>query len=239
MIRVGRRIYSNGGYQDPEYPGFTKILVMTPGYGGYHTLSPYSLKNDKGQIMENIWQFSKVYYQVRRSVQRKSRYDNTIIWNHPAEIHVVESGEITDEYVAWREKGFNNPYPVRYPNGYNYRHECVCSLKTIYDQPLDYIESRKQIYLPLYIELVSQQDQFFELKELLSKGMNLLIIEVDGPHEESMSYYIKKYGVSTDFIELNTMLANEDNLRIMLNDPKHPFGHGYCLAVALLELDLS
>ncbi|AEX61932.1 hypothetical protein c7_R1070 [Megavirus courdo7] len=29
------------------------------------------------------------------------------------------------------------------------------------------------------------------------------------------------------------MLVTDENLAIMLHDPKHPFGHGYCLAMAL------
>ena len=31
------------------------------------------------------------------------------------------------------------------------------------------------------------------------------------------------------------MLITPENLNIMLNDPKHPYGHGYCLAKALLQ----
>ena len=30
------------------------------------------------------------------------------------------------------------------------------------------------------------------------------------------------------------LLINQNNMRVMLNDAKHPFGHGYCLAMALL-----
>ena len=38
-----------------------------------------------------------------------------------------------------------------------------------------------------------------------------------------------------NFIENNTIECNEFNMNIMLNDPKHPFGHGYCLAMTLLN----
>jgi hypothetical protein len=51
---------------------------------------------------------------------------------------------------------------------------------------------------------------------------------------ESLDYYVKKYGVAQDFIVGNTMLATRENLQIMLNDPLHPYGHGYCLANSLL-----
>ena len=42
-----------------------------------------------------------------------------------------------------------------------------------------------------------------------------------------------------DFIEKNTMLVTENNLLTMLLDTKHSFGHGYCLAAALLDINLK
>ena len=77
------------------------------------------------------------------------------------------------------------------------------------------------------------------LKNRLINGENLLIIEVDGPHQESLDYYKEKYEVGDDFIQKNTMLANDENINIMLNDTKHPFGHGYCLAMTLLDKDIE
>ncbi len=44
--------------------------------------------------------------------------------------------------------------------------------------------------------------------------------------------------VDDNFIENGTILATPTNLRIMLEDPKRPFGHGYCVAMALQDLDL-
>ncbi len=55
MIRVGRRQYSkNGKFEDPSFEGFTPIIVMTRSCEDWYELSPYSLKNNKNQIMENI-----------------------------------------------------------------------------------------------------------------------------------------------------------------------------------------
>jgi hypothetical protein len=77
-----------------------------------------------------------------------------------------------------------------------------------------------------------------ELKKRLDDGENLLIIEVDAPHQESLDYYMRKYKVAANFIERDSSLATKENLDIFLNDPTHPFGHGYCLAIALLDIDL-
>ena len=72
---------------------------------------------------------------------------------------------------------------------------------------------------------------------MLKKGKNLLIIEVDVCKQEDLEYYKEKYGVKSDFIENDTLLVNEESVKIALNDPKTPFGHSWCLAVALLEKD--
>lgn len=248
-IRVGRCKYTGGNRKDPSFPNFTRIVVMMKSHSEWASLSPYELKDDKGRIMENIWQFAKVYPKVPKSTQKYSRYNPTVIWNHPAETHLsdfnpkTKSGEITDEYRVWREKGMNTKYAIRYPVGYNHRHKCVYalaenedgSLNT--DEKLNYIESRKRIYLPVYCDLVKKCEKFRELRERLENGENILIAEVDGPHQESLEYYKEKYGVGDDFIEKDTMIVNEENIQIMLNDDKHPFGHGYCLAMALLDKD--
>jgi len=233
MIRVGRRQYINGKPVDPNFPGFTPILCLTPSTK-YGKLGPYCLEKD-GQILENIWQFSKVYKFVPAVCERYSRYDQTIIWKNPAQNHLDENDNLTQNYLEWREKGMNNKYAVRYPVGYKFRNKCLFSLKTLDGPRLDYIDARKQIYLPLYLELVKNCPQFLELKGRLANGENLLIIEVDGPHQESLNYYKSKYGVNDDFIISNTIVVNKENMNVMLNDPKHSFGHGYCLGIALFE----
>ncbi len=240
QIRVGRCIYSSGKRTDPSYPEFTPIIVLTKS-SKYGSLSPYELKNEQGMIMENIWQFEKLYQSVPQSTQYYSRWDKRIIWDHPAEIHAIpidNSYSITQAYQRWREKGIRNSHPVRYPVGYQYRHKCLGHL--ISDNGvwklLNYIEARKQIYLPIYVQLVRLQEQFKKLQQLLANGENLLIIEVDGPHQKSLPYYQDKYKVGDDFIKDNTILVTDENMNIMLNDSKHPFGHGYCLAMALLNM---
>jgi len=117
MIRVGRRVYSNGSWADPSYEGYTPVVVMTAS-SEYGSLSPYQLKDSKGRLMENIWQFSKVYEKVPKSIQKYSRWNRKVIWNHPAETH-IEDGELTDAYFKWREKGMYCKHAIRYPVGYH------------------------------------------------------------------------------------------------------------------------
>ena len=255
QIRVGRRIYDrNGKYKDPSFPGFTPILVLTKSTA-YGSLGPYELFDEKGRNFETMYQFSKVYQRVPTAREFKSRYDRTVIWEHPEEEHVKieqvqkEDGsvekvyQILPAYLKWRAKGMKSVHAIRYPVGFNARSQCLFSFAEengkIIREPLNYIEARKKIYAPEYIRLVKKRSQFSELLKRLENGENLLIIEVDGPHQESLNYYKEKYGVEDDFIENDTMLCTQKNLSIMLNDTKHSYGHGYCLADALLELNVE
>lgn len=248
-IRVGRRIYDKSGkFIDPTYPGFTPIICLTKSTA-YGSLGPYELFDEKGRNMECVYQFSKIYEFVPEVCEKKSRYDQRVIWKHPAERHAVlndngKSWGILPAYFNWRAKGMSCKDAIRYPVGYKHRSQCLFSLPeddegNISNIPLNYIEARKKIYLPLYQKLVKLKPQYQELEERLNKGENLLIIEVDACHEESLQYYKDKYQVDDDFIVNHTMLVNKRNLEIMLNDDKHAFGHCFCLSSALLNIDLK
>lgn len=233
LVRVGRIVYKDGKPIHPSYPGFTPIVVLTKS-SPYGELGPYVLKDEQGRIMENLWQFRKVYPWVPKVKELASaRYDRTVVWEHPQETHITD-GEPNDKYWEWREKGVNNPLPVRYPVG-NTAHRKLC-LHVLTDdgRKLDLVEGRKQVYQNTYCELVKKCPKFTKLQQRLKNGENLLIIEVDGPHQESLDYYCSTYGVGEDFIEDHSMLVTLKNIEIMLRDPQHSFGHGYCLAMALL-----
>ena len=250
MIRVGKALYDNKGIKtDPSYPNYEKIVVIMKSHSKYYPLSPYYLKDENEVLMENYWQFSKIYRQVPKSLQKRSRYDSTIIWDHPKEDHIIKINgidKITNEYIEWRKKGMKCPDPIRYPVGFNYRQTCYGALKCTQNEDtidetkiLDYVEARKQIYVKKYCDLVKKEPLFLELQKKLKKGINLLIVDVDGPHQESLDYYKNNYNVSNNFIENHTVLMNQEAIKIFLNDTKHSFGHGYCLAMALLNKDIE
>lgn len=249
MIRVGKISYdkTNKKHQKiifPHYENFTPIIVMefsdnSRTKSEYWPLSPYVLVDEKNRIMENVYQFSKIYKTVPKI--KTKNYDKTIMWSHDEETHIDENGGaamVTDEYWKWREKGMANPYPVRYPVGREHRVNCQYAIPE-FDPTLklNYIQTRCLIYLSEFSRLARQHELFKDLRERLLNGEKLLIIEVDGPHQESMDYYKENYGVDDSFIKDNTMLVTKENLTIMAKDTKHPFGHCYCLAMALLDLE--
>lgn len=240
MIRVGRAIYDRrGNVSYPEYEGFERIVVMMRGHSRWSSLSPYSLKDDDDRIMENVWQFSKVYENVPKISIPYSRYDNKIIWKYKADTHIDPDGNLLPAYWRWREKGMKNQYAVRYPVGRTRRSHCKYAIPDDdHNDKLDYIQARIKIYMPEYCRLAKEDTESFPiLKQKLRNGKNLLIVEPDGPHQESLEYYKKTYFVENDFIENNSVLINEESLSIMALDPKYPFGHGYCLAASLLGID--
>jgi hypothetical protein len=257
MIRVGTTRYSpKGTRSDPVVKGFTPIVCLTKSTK-YGNIGPYVLTNEKGQIFENFWQAHKVYPEVPYMKVPYSRYDSRIIFEHPAEKHVTlnqdRSYTILPNYWSWRNKIMSLSDPLRYPVGKNRVGDCLFALMDDGKTTLNYIQARKEIYLKEYCRLVKQTPTFQQLEKRLKDGENLLIIEVDGPRLESQSYYDDEYGQGKIVIDPSdepsptfsdktqpcSILVNEENMEILLNDPKHPFGHGYCLAMALMGYDID
>lgn len=104
-------------------------------------------------IFENLWQFGKIYETVPISVQRYSRFDNTVIWDWPVERHVRraepstsvrdyvrETDEILPTYWKWREEGMKLNAAVRYPVGKKHTGSCICYLTETGEQ-LNYVQA--------------------------------------------------------------------------------------------------
>lgn len=218
------------GKPRPPLPeeGTLDLLIHTSPHGKGASLSPYQLRNEKGQLLENVWQFSKVYPFVRHAKIPVSRFHpNNIIWQHPEEKHVEIEGDkinILPEYWAWREKGFNNPKAVRYPNGYHGRKDCLfalwptdkpeeisCSYEGVNYVVLNYVEARKRIYCGEYFRLLQNNREFLEIQSFPG---TIRILDVDAPPG-------------------NTELTKETVVR-MLNDTDFPFGHGVTIGSLLL-----
>jgi len=259
QVRVGSCHWKGSKRIDPTYPAFTNILCLTQS-SEYGMLGPYCLTikvkfqgDDKEYdvIFENYFQASKVYEIVPEACEVRSRFDRTVIWKWPSEQHVTiyqsldpttpPNYQILPAYLNWRKSLMLQPEPIRYPVGKASTHKCLFALKqngdgTLNPKYLDYVAGRKAIYLEEYVKVVKVHPEFLKLKQRLLAGENLLIVEVDCCQERSLPYYKEKYGVGDDFIQNETMIVTETNLEIMLNDTKERFGHGYCLAGALLDI---
>lgn len=217
------------GKDTPLTPGFRNILIHTSGKHLGAQLSPYILKNEQGHILENIWQFSKIYEKVDEQKIPISRYNpDRIIWQHPAEVHIFDH-EPTNEYWNWRRKGFENWYAVRYPAGFKNRHKCICAIDN-QGENLDYITARKRIYCYEYSRLAPKTEDFKKLRKLVLSGKNIQILEVDGPDPNLNYYPYDQISVENPGLEMN-----EEVIKTLLNDTRKPFGHGYTIAALLLD----
>lgn len=105
------------------------------------------------QNVENAWQFSKVYKQ-----------------------YVDKYGMPTEEYFNWAIKGWNDKFAHRYPLGKN-----VKPLYSLWNgQQLNYIQARKQIYIPLYSVSVQKTEEWQNLLDLIRKGNEIVLFDYDG-----------------------------------------------------------
>jgi len=239
-------------------PGYTNILIH-PGQP-YAALSPYDLRNEKGELLENLWQFAKLYSSVPAQDQWSyiAGYNGKVqIWSHPAEVHISREEGITQAYWQWRAKGFANKYAVRWPVGQQQSRNCLGSIwpivvdDTLKDdgQPalkrLDYIAARKAIYFKLYRDMLDPAksphnqlaiQQMQELAARVRAGEKLQIVEVDGPSAGETAPYNKVLAGRIGDAGVASMPATLENLRAALNNPDKPFGHGFSIAWLLQEM---
>jgi hypothetical protein len=209
------------------------------------SLSPYHLCDEQGRCIENLWQFSKVYRMVtgqRIPLNRYVRRD-TIIWDHPAQVHVSLTGEHSLEYWNWRKKGMASKHAIRYPNGFYGRRDCMYALwptstptedTVVFDgqhyEKLSYIASRKKIYCALYAQYAPVHWEFLKIKEMMNQGKDIIICEVDGPNP----LWYKGTPIEQYFTDKGLEI-NQTVIEYLINDPAHPFGHGYTLAALFLD----
>ena len=84
------------------------------------------------------------------------------------------------------------------------------------DEQMNYVTSRKKIYVPRYFELMKDREMAQYLKAQVEAGKDIVIYDFDGPREEDG-------GVKC--VEVTRELLCEK-----INDTQFPFGHGYIVA---------
>lgn len=248
MLRVGSTSYDRSkGLRIPQVEGFTTILVLTETFKGpnsFPELGPYSLRTPEGHLVENRYQFSKVYASTPAvEVPVSSRKGSPVAWSYPATEFTDDEGHILPAYWEWRRKGMTSQLPVRAPVGWSRLGKCLYAVDGLYSVPdyvsefppeqrLTYLQSRSVIYEKQYRRAAKRHPRFRELVERLEGGESLLIAEVDGPRPEAAAYYLRTYHIDTS---LGHVEVTPETLDVFLNDPLKPYGHGYCLSRMLLE----
>ena len=231
----------------PPVEGFVPIPILSwhKRDSKYHVFSPYYLKTDAheehqnpgGVIFENFWQGSKVYPVAPAIQAYTSMYTQGnpkyLLWENPSDIVCLNrTDDIMLGYFAWRNSLWACKNAIRYPVGYNKRTSCRFSLMCTHDgniHKLGYIESRKRIYLQEYKRLVRQLPEYKELLQLLRTRQNICLYEIDVPA------FGKKGEHGKNINKDGSYDVTPERIQLLLNDDKSAFGHGLCLADALLE----
>ena len=84
------------------------------------------------------------------------------------------------------------------------------------DEQMDYVTSRKKVYVPRYIDLIRDREMTLHWKQQVESGKDIVIYDFDGPRTADG-------GVTC--VEVNIELLCEK-----INDEQFPFGHGYIVA---------
>jgi len=90
------------------------------------------------------------------------------------------------------------------------------------NEPMDYVTSRKKVYVPRYYDLVESREMVKYYRDYLKSGKNITIYDFDGVRDSSGAPSCK---------EITRELLIEK-----MNDTKFPFGHGYIVGALLAEI---
>jgi len=168
---------------DKNIPQGATVIDTTSSSGQLRELSPFILTAPPAKNLENLWQFSKVY-----------------------PCHVNANGEPTEEWDKWSMQGWGDTKAHRYPMG-----KGAIPLYSFWEgKHLDYIEARKQIYIPEYVKNVIVTQGFHEL-ERLSHQQNIILLDYDAYDHE---------GLGMTLIDV-------------VNEPKRKMGHAFVLLMIL------
>jgi len=161
----------------PQAEGFQNINVCSGAHGIWNQLSPMRLgpidyegdeftegKEVSVKNLENLWQFSKV-------------------WTG----EVDSEGNPTKEFCERRKLGWNQEKGQRHVKKGNGVNRNVPLFSFWKGEQLSYLEARKEIYCPIYAELVTETKAFKKLEEMLNAGYNIQILGYDGYDVEGNS----------------------------------------------------
>jgi hypothetical protein len=121
----------------------------------------------------------------------------------------------------WKKVNIETGPKRRYPGSKN--------KKVLYalfnNEKMDYVTSRKKVYVPRYHELMKEKEMALEWREKISKGKDVVVYDFDGPRELDGS--------------VTCVEVTVDLLKEKINDTRFPFGHGYVVAAFLKNIELG
>jgi hypothetical protein len=199
--------------------GWENIPAWSRGAYPWNQLSPFIIKGfDECNNFESWWQSFKVW----KKVDARKGWD----WTWPAETHAEEDIP-NEQWHKWHQALLKNPHPVRRPNG-----RAIPLYAWWEGRKLGIIEARKEIYIPYLQKRYRESPIYQKLLEKVKSGQNIIILEPDGPNPT-----LFPDGMNVDL----DLLIHLQNVTKMADFPKGkgekyvPYGHGYVIALTLLE----
>jgi hypothetical protein len=108
----------------------------------------------------------------------------------------------------------------RYPNSKGKR---ILHARFSHDgEKMDYVTSRKKVYVPEYYDMIKDRDTTRYWKVELQLGKDICIYDFDGPRTPDGGVQCLK--------------VDKDLLVEKMNDVRFPFGHGYVVAATLMGI---
>lgn len=170
------------------------------------SLSPFFLKDYKGYpCFENFYQSLKFF----EGMSKEQFIERRELWRIPK----VSDGNFKHKKTdKWNNKKFL--YTLYKDNKH------ILDNSSGFPVKRDYIETRKEIYYPLYKQLVKNSEVIKKWQDaLVSQEKGVIVLDYDGPKDEDGNCLC---------LEFTQELFDEK-----INDPKFPFGHGYIVASLL------
>lgn len=229
-IRI-RGVARGLGYPDDKV--YTNIPAWSRGASPWNRLSPFTIGPVEPAIdgdpvcsnFESFWQAWKVW----KHVDKQTQYN----WKHPAEDHLnVKTNLPNEAWYEWHRKLLANPTAVRRPNG-----RAIPEFAYYCDEKLDVVQARKRIYIPVLQKLYRAHPVYQQLVKMVERGENICILEPDGPS----LFYKFPNGIDVD---IHTLIRLQDattcteaypGMEVQNGSKYFPYGHGYVLALTILE----
>ena len=121
------------------------------------------------------------------------------------------------------KRRYSGPGAIRKVNGKNVRSPVKFAVDERFERPLNYVESRRMVYVPDYLSKIEDEPRLLELRKMVyEEGKPIVVWDFDGPKTD--------HGAPA-CLEVKSTL-----LREKIADERHPFGHGYVVAAALLGI---
>jgi len=172
-----------------KIPQDVVVVDTTSSSGKWRGLSPFVLDARRygSKNFENLWQYSKVY----------------------PEFLDGDGSVARGKWEEWRYSGFTSEKAYRYPMGKG-RIPCFSLWN---GEKLGYVEARKKIYIPIYMELVAETDSFKQLEQIYHNSQ----VSIEHPDLILLDYD------AYDHIALGM------TLRDVANNPSKKCGHAFVL----------